>query len=105
MNAKDAITALPSTTGDVDYETGGSADFFGDGSGDSEDEAMDIGGEVGSSSRSGMPSWAFSKHCDEHYFKTTLIQLINQTNTALQTTSNVSTKNLLQEHLASLQLQ
>ena len=67
MRAKDAITALPSIVSDVDYETGGSADFFGDGSGDSEDEAMDIGGEVGSSSRSGMPSWEFSKHCDEHY--------------------------------------
>ncbi|KAL8104610.1 hypothetical protein AgCh_028723 [Apium graveolens] len=105
MRAKDAITALPSTAGDVNYETGGSADFFDDGSGDSEDEAMDIGGEVGSSSRSGMPSWAFSKHCDEHYFKTTLIQLINQTNTALQTTTNASIKKLLQAHLASLQLQ
>ena len=55
LRAKDAITALPSTAGDVDYETGGSADFFGDGSGDSEDEAMDIGGKVGSSSRSSMP--------------------------------------------------
>ncbi|KAL8114338.1 hypothetical protein AgCh_021259 [Apium graveolens] len=43
LRAKDAITALPFTAGDVDYETGGSADFFGDGSGDSEDEAMDIG--------------------------------------------------------------
>ncbi|KAL8094885.1 hypothetical protein AgCh_036413 [Apium graveolens] len=105
MRAKDAITALPSTAGDVDYETGGSTDFFGDGSGDSEDEAMDIRGEVGSSSRSGMPSWVFSKHCDEHYFKTTLIQLINQTNTSLQTTTNASTKKLLQAHLASLQLQ
>ena len=52
-----------------------------------------------------MPSWAFSKQCDEHYFKTTLIQLINQTNYALQTTTNSSTKKLLQAHLASLQLQ
>ncbi|KAL8155478.1 hypothetical protein AgCh_000751 [Apium graveolens] len=54
IRAKNAITILPSTAGDVDYETGGSADFFGDESGDSEDEAMDIGGEVGSSSRSGF---------------------------------------------------
>ena len=43
LRAKDAITAFPSTADDVDYETGGSADFFGDGSGDIEDEAMDIG--------------------------------------------------------------
>ena len=28
LRAKDAITALPSTAGDVDYETGGSADFL-----------------------------------------------------------------------------
>ncbi|KAL8089554.1 hypothetical protein AgCh_039139 [Apium graveolens] len=105
LRAKDSITDFPSTAGDVDNETGGSADFFGNGSGDSEDEVMDIEGEVGSSSRSGMPSWAFSKHCNEHYFKTTLIQLINQTNTALQTTINASTKKLLQAHLASLQLQ
>ncbi|KAL8119031.1 hypothetical protein AgCh_016509 [Apium graveolens] len=79
MRAKDAITTLPSTAGDVDYKTGGSAGLFGDGSGDSEDEAMNIGGEVGSSSRSDK--------------------------TALQTTTNASTKKLLQAHLASLQLQ
>ncbi|KAL8113421.1 hypothetical protein AgCh_020652 [Apium graveolens] len=72
--------------------------------GDSEEEPLDIGGEVGSSSRSGMPSWAFSKYCDEHYFKTILIQLINQTNSALQTTTNAN-KKLLQANLASLQLQ
>ena len=52
-----------------------------------------------------MPSWAFSKQCDEHYFKTTLIQLINQTYSALQTTTNASTKKLLQAHLTSMQLQ
>ena len=56
MRAKDAITALPSTASDVDYETGGSADFFEDEGGDSEEEPLDLGGEVGSSSRSGMPS-------------------------------------------------
>ncbi|MDV3191821.1 MAG: hypothetical protein Q8841_02660, partial [Candidatus Phytoplasma australasiaticum] len=90
VRAKDAITTLPSTAGDVDYETSGSTDFFGDEGGDSEEEPLDIRGEVGSSSRSGMPSWAFSKHCDEHYFKTTLIQLINQTSSALQTTNRFS---------------
>ena len=86
---------------DDDYGTGESADFFGDAS---EEGSLDIGEEVGPSSRSGMPSWAFSKQYDEHYFKTTLIQLINQTHSALQTTTNASTKKLLQAHLASLQL-
>ncbi|KAL8134938.1 hypothetical protein AgCh_009811 [Apium graveolens] len=41
----DAITALPSTAGDVDYETGGSEEFFGGEGGDSEEEPLDIGGK------------------------------------------------------------
>ena len=43
LRAKDGITALPSTAGDVDYETGGSTDFFGDEGGDSGEEPLDIG--------------------------------------------------------------
>ena len=105
QRAKDAITTLPSTAGDIDYETGGSEDFFGGEDAESEEGPLDRGGEVVLSSRSGMPSWAFSKKCDEHHFKTTLIQLISQTQSALQTTTNASTKKLLQAHLASLQLQ
>ena len=103
QRAKDVITATPSTAGDdIDYEAGRSEEFFSD---DSEEESLDIGGKVGSSSRSGMPSWAFLKECDEHHFKTTLIQLISQTQYALQSTTNASTKKLLQAHFASLQLQ
>ena len=105
QRANDAITALPSIAGDIDYETGGSEDFFGDKDAESEKEPLDIGGEVGPSSRSGMPSWAFSKKCDEHHFKTTLIHLISQTHSALHSSKNASTKKLLQAHLASLQLQ
>ncbi|KAL8148766.1 hypothetical protein AgCh_005941 [Apium graveolens] len=51
-----------------------------------------------------MPSLAFSKKCDEHHFKTTLIQLISRTQSTLQSSKNASTKKLLQAHLASLQL-
>ena len=43
QRAKDAITALPSTAGDVDYETGGSEEFFGVEGGDSEEEPLEIG--------------------------------------------------------------
>ncbi|XP_074379689.1 uncharacterized protein LOC141720907 [Apium graveolens] len=40
QRAKDAITALPLTTGDVDNETGGSEEFFGGEGGDSEEERL-----------------------------------------------------------------
>ena len=100
QRAKDVITTMPPRADDdVNYGTGESADFFGDAS---EEGILDIGGEVSPSSRSGMPSWAFSKQCDEHYFKTILIHLISQTHSALQSTTNASTKKLLQTHLASL---
>ncbi|KAL8101511.1 hypothetical protein AgCh_033423 [Apium graveolens] len=88
---------------DVDYGTGGSEEFFGD-EDDDEEEPMDIGGEEGPSSRSSMPSWAFSKNYDEHHFKSTLFHIIQQTQTALQATTNASTKKLLQAHLNPLQL-
>ena len=76
---KDAITSMPPRADDeVDYGTGESADFFGD-DGDDSKELMDIGGEACTSSRSGMPSWAFSKDCDIQHFKTTLIHQIQDT--------------------------
>ena len=43
QRAKDAIIALPFTAGDVDYEIGGSEEFFGGEGGDSEEEPLDIG--------------------------------------------------------------
>ena len=64
QRVKDVITAMPPRADDeVDYGTGESADFFGD-DGDDSEELMDIGGETDTSSRFGLPSWAFSKDCD-----------------------------------------
>ena len=95
QRAKDAITSMPSTTGDdIDYEAGGFEEFFGD-EDDDEGESMNIGGEEGPISRSGMPFWAFSKECDVQHFKTTLIHQIQETHNALQSTTNASTRKLL----------
>ena len=43
LRAKDAITALPSTAGDVDYETGGSEDFFEGEDAESGEELLNLG--------------------------------------------------------------
>lgn len=104
QRAKDAITAMPTKADDdVDYPSGGSEDFFGDE--DDDDEGLtDIGGEAGPSSNSNIPSWVFSKECDEQHFKSTLFQIIQQTQTAHNASTNANTKKLLQAHLNSLQL-
>ena len=76
QRAKNAITAMPPIVGDdIDYRTGGSEDLFGD-EDDDERDSIDIGGDVGPSSRFSMPSWAFSKECDEQHFKSTLFYII-----------------------------
>ncbi|XP_074351383.1 uncharacterized protein LOC141690484 [Apium graveolens] len=100
--ANDAITAMLSITGnDFTYPSGGSKEF---GDEDDEDDFMHTWGDTRTSLITNTSSWMFSKDCDTHHFKSTLFNLIQQTQKAIQATLDVNPKSLLQEHLESLQL-
>ena len=95
QRAKDAITAMPSTTGS-DFEL--AEDSFGDAGGDDEEDSMSIWGDAD------IPTWMLTKECSYSHLQSTLFKLIHDTQAAIQASSNASTKKLLTAHLEALQL-
>ncbi|XP_074342411.1 uncharacterized protein LOC141679956 [Apium graveolens] len=88
LRANDEINSLPPTVGDdFDYPSGASGGSIRDDS--LGEDAEEVGRNIEGDAKT--PAWMFTKDCNYHHFKSTLFNLIYQTQAAIQATNNSRT--------------